>query len=141
MKVMALSAALMLIAVAAQAETKFYEPRKLTNNEKTIIEKAVRDQLKDPQAAQFRWYKFNGHSHYCGEVNGKNSYGGYIGFARFRVDVVLDPGGQITSASKPDILTRPTSDRDGLVTDVLSKLCLASAIDMRLDKPPPPVAE
>ncbi|MFD2755983.1 hypothetical protein [Comamonas terrae] len=35
-------------------------------------------QLKDPDSAQFRNQKG-----FCGEVNAKNSFGGYIGFKRF----------------------------------------------------------
>lgn len=43
---------------------------------------AVLDKLKDPGSAQFKSAFVNGIS-YCGEVNAKNSYGGYNGFKRF----------------------------------------------------------
>ena len=39
---------------------------------------AVKNNLKDPESAQFK--DVDG---YCGEVNVKNSYGGYTGFKRF----------------------------------------------------------
>lgn len=42
------------------------------------VEKAVKQQLKDPDSAQFQNVKG-----YCGEVNSKNSYGGYVGFKRY----------------------------------------------------------
>jgi hypothetical protein len=46
----------------------------------------VRNQLKDPGSAQFRNVRVvpykNGRV-VCGEVNGKNSYGGYVGFTPF----------------------------------------------------------
>lgn len=39
---------------------------------------AILNTLKDPDSAQFQ--NING---YCGEVNSKNSYGGYVGFKRY----------------------------------------------------------
>lgn len=39
---------------------------------------AVLSTLKDPDSAQFQNIKG-----YCGEVNSKNSYGGYVGFKRY----------------------------------------------------------
>jgi hypothetical protein len=43
---------------------------------------AVLNSLKDPDSARFRNTSVNGAT-YCGEVNAKNSYGGYVGFKRF----------------------------------------------------------
>ena len=48
--------------------------------------------LKDPNATQFRRVGYHpgfgrGAGSVCGELNGKNSYGGYIGFKRFVVDL------------------------------------------------------
>ncbi|BFM75542.1 TPA: hypothetical protein ACSIRU_003761 [Acinetobacter baumannii] len=45
---------------------------------------AVLSTLKDPDSAQFQNIKG-----YCGEVNSKNSYGGYVGFKRY---VSIDGG-------------------------------------------------
>lgn len=42
------------------------------------VQELVKKNLKDPQSAQFR----NQHE-LCGEVNSKNSFGGYNGFTRF----------------------------------------------------------
>jgi hypothetical protein len=47
---------------------------------------AVADTLKDPSSAQFKnVIVFDGGKQraVCGEVNGKNSYGGYVGFKKF----------------------------------------------------------
>jgi hypothetical protein len=49
---------------------------------------AVADQLKDPRSAQFRGVvsKIDSYTHLrvvCGEINGKNAYGGYVGFQKF----------------------------------------------------------
>jgi hypothetical protein len=51
--------------------------------------KLVKPALKDPDSAQFRGVFVSGNKlfwHVCGEVNSKNSFGGYTGFQRFMVD-------------------------------------------------------
>jgi len=59
------------------------------NSEDRTIAQAMRvvaDSLKDPGSAQFRKVRLVPYSQravICGEVNGKNSYGGYAGFKRF----------------------------------------------------------
>lgn len=47
-------------------------------------QEAVREQMKDPESARFRNIKVYDIT-VCGEVNAKNSYGGYNGFKRFFV--------------------------------------------------------
>lgn len=47
-------------------------------------QEAVREQMKDPESARFRNMKVYDIT-VCGEVNAKNSYGGYNGFKRFFV--------------------------------------------------------
>lgn len=55
----------------------------------TIVaaERAVRRELKDPDAAQFRDMRANYTEEFgvvaCGRVNAKNEFGGYTGFRRF----------------------------------------------------------
>lgn len=47
---------------------------------------SVKRQLKDPESARFqniRLSAYNGGLVLCGELNAKNSYGGYVGFRRF----------------------------------------------------------
>ncbi len=49
-------------------------------------QQTIANQLKDPAAAQFRNVNvkdYAGGVLVCGEVNGKNSYGAYVGFKRF----------------------------------------------------------
>ncbi|WP_278369843.1 hypothetical protein [Vreelandella titanicae] len=52
-----------------------------------IAKEAVANQLRDPESAQFRNISETannlGMATVCGEVNGKNSYGGYVGYQRF----------------------------------------------------------
>lgn len=49
---------------------------------KRLAREAVKNNLKDPESAQFRNETIIGTSA-CGEVNAKNSYGGYVGFKRY----------------------------------------------------------
>lgn len=46
---------------------------------------AITQDLKDPDATQFRRLLISDGQvpKLCGELNGKNSYGGYVGFKRF----------------------------------------------------------
>ena len=51
-----------------------------------IVAQAVRDQMKDPNSVEFRnWHAFESQNGLliCGEVNAKNSFGGYVGFTHF----------------------------------------------------------
>lgn len=59
-------------------------------NKKAILaaKKLVREQLKDPDSANFKHltvYSKNEMLYVCGEVNAKNEFGGYTGFSRFLV--------------------------------------------------------
>ena len=63
-------------AVAASSREAFLESTKLR----------VSDVLKDPESARFRKLRlvaYKGGLLACGEVNAKNSYGGYVGFSQF----------------------------------------------------------
>ena len=52
-----------------------------------VSQDAVRARLKDPDSAEFRKVFFNAYKDttpvVCGEVNGKNSFGGYSGYQHF----------------------------------------------------------
>ncbi len=52
------------------------------------IRAGLHDKLKDPYSAQFKNVRFSNGSGgvwvVCGEVNSKNSYGGYAGYTKFR---------------------------------------------------------
>lgn len=88
---------------------------------------AVAAQLRDPESARFRSVAIyqridrHGQSHtiVCGEVNGKNVYGGYVGYTEF---YVID--------KTPKILNR-TADRQlqGLFLHLRRQLC--SNADLR----------
>ena len=48
------------------------------------LQTKVAAQLTDPSSAQFRNVKFSANKEFiCGEINGKNRLGGYVGFVPF----------------------------------------------------------
>lgn len=59
------------------------------SGEADAAKKLVANRLRDPSSAQFRNVQVvkqqDGTSAVCGEVNGKNAYGGYVGFQSFVV--------------------------------------------------------
>lgn len=61
--------------------------------------KQVADLLKDPNSAQFQNVKVGYAGTVCGEVNGKNAYGAYVGFKRFMVSDSL--GIELDEADRP----------------------------------------
>jgi hypothetical protein len=74
--------------------------RSLTAEEKAMISHAVAFKLKDPDAAKFLWtplvvHTREGVTDYCGLVNGKNSYGGYVGFDKYYVQLGYNDAGKL----------------------------------------------
>ena len=59
------------------------------NGEQKLISAAIKqvvELLKDPESAKIRkarMVRYQGKILVCGEVNAKNSYGGYVGYTRF----------------------------------------------------------
>ncbi len=77
--------------------------RNLTDDEKKLISHAVAATLMDPDGGKFLWaplilYSESGSGIYCGLVNGKNSYGAYIGYRKYAVKVTFGPNMEIRSA-------------------------------------------
>lgn len=77
---------------------------------RTAARQAVTDKLRDPSSAQFRNVRriehSNGSTMFCGEVNGRNAYGGMSGFQRFEAGVgttgnataIIDGGEELNAA-------------------------------------------
>jgi hypothetical protein len=95
--------ALSVSAVSAQAvKRKAAVPHAATAQSReakivALAQKNVRDKLKDPDSANFRNVELHagakpeaGSVYVCGEVNSKNSYGGYVGFRPFMTLVFWD---------------------------------------------------
>jgi hypothetical protein len=71
--------------------------------------------LFDPHSAQFRnllYRKSSIDERWCGEINAKNRYGGYVGWKRFRVDIVGsgDPIIMISERVETDVIAQQMAD-------------------------------
>ena len=77
------SSTLILLLTTIATTSSFADNTNLVGQTK----KNVKDLLKDPESAQFRNIKVvintEGRKSVCGQVNAKNSYGGYTGFQSF----------------------------------------------------------
>ncbi len=90
-----ITAALILAAAAAAATATAQEPY---SEEIAAVKALIERQLKDPASAQYRdvrAFDQTGTVMVCGDVNAKNSYGGYTGFEGFVFwnDKLTFPGG------------------------------------------------
>jgi hypothetical protein len=89
--IVAICALLMLmhLAIAADHQTVAADLQGVVQKGKELVAR----NFKDPASAQWRsLYLMNGTT-LCGEVNAKNSYGGYVGFRAFYVDTVTGSSG------------------------------------------------
>jgi hypothetical protein len=79
------AAAIVLGLACSRAPESGGGRRPLTPSEKKLIENAVRERLRDPESARFEWLQVvelstdKDTNTYCGFVNAKNSFGGYVG--------------------------------------------------------------
>lgn len=84
----------------------------MPNPARQAVEQAVANKMKDPNSAEFRdWHAFQSQKGLlvCGEVNAKNSYGGYVGFTHFVAHAsadgrLLSPAALASSGAGPDAL-------------------------------------
>lgn len=104
----------------------------LNNKERNAIAKAVKDALKDPDSAKFKWMKLSGKGanregyvgYYCGLVNARNSYGGYTGYTPFAAMI----GGFGTPKFEVIFVTLADNESD----DVLENCAKECYTDFRL---------
>ena len=105
-KIIAVSASIFLLSACSE-----YSSREREGMER------VKEQLFDPESAQFR----NVHEGVerkngwivCGEVNGKNRFGGYTGFKKFS-----------TTEKRGDVLIADESTAEGMIASALMEgLC------------------
>ena len=79
---------LLLIATTASSSAAATE-RPLSVSERNMIEASVREGLSDPDSATFKHNPYQiSSSRYCGRVNAKNKFGGYVGYRLFAVKIV-----------------------------------------------------
>ena len=82
---------LLIFASAAFAKAAEFEPVQLTSKQIAQIKETITYDFLDPESARFRDIRAvdvkrsNGKTirRVCGEVNGKNQYGGYTGYSMF----------------------------------------------------------
>jgi hypothetical protein len=107
---LAVAACTPLVIHGALGPGETFTTRELTPEEKGSLSTNIAQGLKDPEAARFKWMPVvlrerDGITDYCGLLNGKNSYGGYIGFARFYAQLLKDDAGRFTRLAKVAIET------------------------------------
>ena len=97
-------------ASGAAADSTYDEARQIAWNEKGM--EAIKAKLKDADSAKFRNVKFySGVAPVtCGEVNAKNSFGGYSGYERFIA------GGDVINVLESEM-------KDGEMDDAWRKIC------------------
>lgn len=73
----------------------------LTEKDKGIISDAVREKLTDPDSAKFKWLPLITNElagSYCGLVNSKNRFGGFVGYVPYFAFFTKRPTGEIFNA-------------------------------------------
>lgn len=94
------------------------ETRQLSATEKEALRRSLSQTLKDPDSAQFKWMPavvakkdapLDSPIGYCGLVNGKNSYGGYVGFKRFYATITRNAKGEYDRGLIQHIEGRPNT--------------------------------
>lgn len=96
--------------------------------ELSLVREKVAEGLKDPSSAQFRNVRriplgglargdpWGTPGHYCGEVNGKNSFGAYSGFQRFHA---FGPDSEGNFQKNPVTIQDPSVPGSSMAYDVL----------------------
>lgn len=102
----------------------------LDDKEKQIISQAVRETLRDPLSALFKWPPYNSvdelhpagglrMGYYCGLVNAKNGFGGYTGYVPYYASLAWITGGSFTA----DIQMIATEDPDSIMSHATLQMC------------------
>jgi hypothetical protein len=103
--------------------------RELTPAEKAILSKGFAGGLKDPDSAKFQWTRIpkalpnDGMIDYCGLVNAKNSYGGYIGAQPFIGTIQVSKGKIVAGA------VGAVGDPTPMYREILPKMCRDKGLD------------
>ncbi|EOU4995449.1 hypothetical protein ACOJ84_003735 [Morganella morganii] len=107
--------------------------RDLTPAEVTAVERAVREEMKDPDAAKFYhgdFPKTETNSLYCGMVNGKNSYGAYTGKKLFSAFIIEKDDGGVGALS----MDRNMASGEPLSQDVIAASCAGAGYPTKVNK-------
>jgi hypothetical protein len=110
--------------------------RELNHAEKIALAKSLSAGLKDPSATQFRWAKVNkthsdGRYDYCGQLNAKNSYGGYVGYRPFLATIYFNSGkvvrGELIEMLRGEVINPP--DIQTLLETAVERECRKRGLD------------
>ncbi len=80
-----IGAIVVAVSITGCGKTEAQKQEETNANLVVMGEQYVRARLKDPNSAEFRNQFIGKKGLPCGEVNAKNSFGGFIGFKRFIV--------------------------------------------------------
>ncbi|HHQ4309280.1 TPA: hypothetical protein ACSP7Y_005369 [Serratia fonticola] len=121
---------LLIILLMAVAQSTFSRP--LSTDELQAVESFIREDMKDPDSAKFYHGEFpypQKTAIYCGLVNGKNSFGGYVGKTLFSV-LIFDG-----ADNKIDIVSLAHDSEGKLQTpEALSALCAGGGYNLPVMK-------
>lgn len=87
--------ALLAVSVIIISTSTLATERNLTKKEKAKLTNLVKDKLNDPDSVKIKFGKMvvNKNNIYCGMVNAKNVFGGYVGFMPFIASISEPIGG------------------------------------------------
>ncbi len=108
--------------------------RPLTEPEREAVEKTIREEMKDPDAAKFyhQDYPYPDSTYmYCGYVNGKNYYGAYAGKQLFAAFIFPKTDKQELTVASFDINSSTGEPTD---PDVLASMCAGAGYDLPVKK-------
>lgn len=117
----------MAAALVGSAPALALPGKPLTAAHKKQIASAVKQQLKDPESAQFRWPAPHKFGLYCGWVNAKNSYGGYTGFQPF---MIMGGVGDGPKSDGSFLVMDTTIGSSGDDQTIVLKMCSDHGFDM-----------
>jgi hypothetical protein len=93
-----------VVPVAAEPPT--------TEDPDAAIKAIITKRLKDPESARFQKIRHASNTEVCGEVNSKNSFGGYVGFSAFWInDITITDPVVIVDTSDASIAAALCKDR------------------------------
>lgn len=107
--------------------------RPLTTEEIIAVETLIREDMKDPDAAKFYHedYPFPDETNiYCGYVNGKNSYGAYVGKMLFDVFLAKNSDGEIKALP----LGRDVESGGWAPQEVIASTCAGVGYNLPIEK-------
>lgn len=91
-----------------ETKTVSAQPARLTKFEDAETKRLITKDFKDPESARFRsvqGYRLsNRELAVCGEVNGRNSYGAYVGYKKFYIRIRPMKEGLVLKAVKHELL-------------------------------------